>query len=457
MIKKKNSYIKYSLFLFFLMGFLATYLLRAEGKKLTLESAVCSALANNERAAVAGEKVIASRARLLKARAVFLPALDATGTYTRRPFEVVRNLEDQTIVIQSLNALAASITLNMTVFDPASLPLVKQLKLESRAEEYNSLESRRELAFEVCNAFLLTLSIEQMLNAARQRHELAKINLEASKARFEAQLISVNDVTRTELEVATAEKDLIRTTGDVENARLALEFLFGSQIEGELELPDRLLAEAESPAPIANELITRALNFRPDLHALQWTARAQHAGAREPNLRWLPNLDLNGQYRFTNETGLSGRSSNWSVGLTLNWSLFDGFSRTADFREKKALAHIADLDLQEARRRIDVEVRNALITLKNQQASTKQAAVALEVARKNAAETTELFRQGLTGALEAADANVSLYEAEVGFIRERFGLAIAFLNLRLALGIGPFGQNSENGKKNIKDRTAKEF
>jgi outer membrane protein len=166
---------------------------------------------------------------------------------------------------------------------------------------------------------------------------------------------------------------------------------------------------------------------------------------------------LNGQYRFTNETGLSGRSSNWSVGLTLNWSLFDGFSRTADFREKKALAHIADLDLQEARRRIDVEVRNALITLKNQQASTKQAAVALEVARKNAAETTELFRQGLTGALEAADANVSLYEAEVGFIRERFGLAIAFLNLRLALGIGPFGQNSENGKKNIKDRTAKEF
>ena len=47
---------------------------------------------------------------------------------------------------------------------------------------------------------------------------------------------------------------------------------------------------------------------------------------------------------------------------------------------------------------------------------------------------------GLTGALEAADANVNLYEAEVEFIRSRYGLAIGFLNLRMALGLDPFGK-----------------
>jgi outer membrane protein TolC len=156
-------------------------------------------------------------------------------------------------------------------------------------------------------------------------------------------------------------------------------------------------------------------------------------------MRWLPSLSINGQYRFTNESGFAGKKTTWSVGLGANWALFDGFARIADSRERKALAAIADLDVQAALRKVEVEVRSALVTLANQQASLKQATMALDVARKNAVETTELYRQGLTGALQAADANVRLYEAEVDLIRERYGLAMAFLNLRLAIGLDPFG------------------
>ncbi len=89
---------------------------------------------------------------------------------------------------------------------------------------------------------------------------------------------------------------------------------------------------------------------------------------------------------------------------------------------------------------MDVEVREALVSLTNQRASLKQAAVAHEVAKKNAAETTELYRQGLASALEVADANVSLFEAEVALVQERYGLGVAFLNLEAALGLDPFGK-----------------
>ena len=80
------------------------------------------------------------------------------------------------------------------------------------------------------------------------------------------------------------------------------------------------------------------------------------------------------------------------------------------------------------------------MSLANQRASLKQATVAYEVARKNAAETTELYRQGLASALQVADANVSLFEAEVAFVQERYGLGVAFLNLEAALGLDPFGK-----------------
>ena len=436
-IYRRRSELKPMIVIILFLAF--AFLLPGDEKKLTLESAVQAALTRNERAASADEQVKVSQARLIKARSFFLPSINATGTYTRRPFAVERTLNDQTVTIQSLNALAGNITLNMTLFDARSIPLFRQVKLEDKAEKYNSLESKRALSFEVCNAFLATLSLEQVLKAAQQRYVLAGKNLEASQARYEAQLVSVNDVTRTQLEYTAAESNITRARGDVQNARLQLEFLLDLPGLGQLEPPGALLSEAEAPPPREEQLIPAAQDKRPDLHALRWHALAQHASAREPILRWLPNLSLNGTYRYTNESGFSGKSTTWSAGLTFNWALFDGFIRIGDFKERKALAHIADLGVRAGLREVELQVRSALVTLTTQQASLKQAEVALEVARKNAAETAELYRQGLTGALEAADANVRLYEAEVEFIRTRYGLAIGFLNLRLALGLDPFG------------------
>jgi outer membrane protein TolC len=443
-IYRRRSKLKQGFIFFIFIFFLAAaFLLPGEEKKLTMETAVQSALTYNERSAAAEERINASKARLLKARSFFLPTINATGTYTRRPFAVERTINDQTVTIQSLNALAGNITMNLILFDSRSIPLLRQVKLEDKAEKCNSLESKRALSFEVCNAFLVTLSVDQVLKAAQQRYVLAGKNLEASQARYEAQLVSVNDVTRTQLEHAAAESNMTRAEGDVENARLQLEFLLGIPLDDRLLPPEKLMAEAEAPPPLVEQLIPAARDRRLDLHALRWYAKAQHVAAIEPALRWLPSLSLNGSYRYTNESGFTGKATTWTAGLTLNWAVFDGLIRIGDFKERKALAHIADLDLRTGLREVELQVRSALVTLTNQQAALKQVEVALEVAKKNAAETAELYRQGLTGALQAADANVRLYEAEVEFIRARYGLAIAFLNLRMAMGLDPFGKSIE--------------
>ncbi|MCU0286596.1 MAG: TolC family protein [Acidobacteria bacterium] len=430
------------IFFFLFTGFLPA----AEENKpvLTLESAVQAALNHNERAAIAAQRIIAADATIMRGRSIFFPTLTLSGSYTRRPFEVTRELDGQEIIIQSLNALAGSVVVNGLLLDFRSFPLYRQLKLEAKSEKADSVESKRRLTFEVSAAFLSVLGVEQVVKAAEQRFNYASQNFKASRARYEAQLVSVNDVTRAELEYATAEKGIISAIGGVENARLQLELLMGTKIEGALLNPEHLLLQAESPPLTPGPLIAEAQGRRYDLKALRWHAQAQHAWALEPYLRWLPSFSFNGQYRFTNESGFSGRKTTWSLSIGTNWTIFDGFTRIAEARERKALAAIADLDLRANLRKVEVDVRSALVTLANQQASLKQSTVALEVARKNASETAELYRQGLIGALEAADANVRLYEAEVDFIRERYGLALAFLNLRLAIGLDPFGNVPAN-------------
>ena len=428
-----------------LILFLFSSFLGADDNIFSLETAIQMALTRNEQALAADQQVKAAEARVTRARAFFLPNITGTGVYTRRPFEVTRTFQNQQISVQKYNAISGMLALNLTIFDSHSIPALIQAKSDRTAEQYAAAESKRKLAFEVSNAYLTTLSVDQVLEASKHRFDFAKQALEAAKARYSAGLVSVHDVTRAELEYATAEMGVTQVQGQVETTYLQLGYLLDdtNTIQKKLKIPDFLLQAAEEKPIEVEQLITEAQGRRLDLNTLRWQAKGQHALVIEPTLKWLPSLALTGQYRYTNEAGLTGRSTNWSAGLTLTWAIFDGFNRNADYAEQKALAYLADLDVKAAMRQVELDVRDALVSLANQRASLKQAMVANEVAKKNAAEITELYRQGLSTALEVADANVSLFEAEVQLVSQRYGLGIAYLNLEAALGLDPFGKEPQ--------------
>ncbi len=422
--------------------FLLAPLPASQDRPLTLDEAVGLALERNERALATREDVTAAEARVARARSFFLPTITSTGTYTRRAYEVRRIVGDSEVVIQRFNGLSETLALNLTLFDARSLSALSAVKAQRNAGVAAAAESRRQLAFEVSQAFLATLGTAQVQEASGRRFAFARQNLEAAKARYAAGLASVNDVTRAELEYATAEVGLTQVKGQVETSVIQLGYLLDAPdaVRGRLVVPEFLIEAASAEAANSEGLVEEALARRLDVGSLRWLASAQRLLAKEPMLRWVPTLSASGRYSITNEPSFNNRNWNWTAGATLSWTLFDGLARFADNKERKALARLADLDVQASTRRVDVEVREALVSLDNQRASLKQASVAHEVAKKNAAETTELYRQGLASALEVADANVSLFEAEVALVRERYGLGVAFLNLEAALGLDPFGK-----------------
>ncbi|MBE0712803.1 MAG: TolC family protein [Candidatus Aminicenantes bacterium] len=413
-----------------------------QDRVLALDEAVNLALERNERALATREDVKAADARVSRARSFFLPTITTTGIYQRRAYEVKRLVGDAEVVIQRYNGLSNTLGLNLTLFDARSLAGLSAVRAQRNADVAAATESRRQLAFEVSQAFLATLGTVQVQEASNRRLAFAGQSLEAAKARYAAGLTSINDVTRAELEYATADVGVTQVKGQVETSILQLGYLLDAPdaVRGRLVVPEFLIEAASAEAANSEALVEEALARRLDVGSLRWAASSRRALAKVPMLGWLPSLSASGQYRITNEASFNNRTWNWNVGATLSWTLFDGLARFSDKKEREALARLADLDVQAATRRVDVEVREALVSLENQRASLKQAAVAYDVAKKNAAETAELYRQGLASALEVADANVSLFEAEVGLVQERYGLGVAFLNLEAALGLDPFGK-----------------
>ncbi|HEX8698414.1 MAG TPA: TolC family protein [Myxococcaceae bacterium] len=396
----------------------------------------------NERTLAAQQRAEAAEARVARARAFFFPELTLTTTYTRRI---------QPTVVQRRDALGATAMARVTLFDARGFPLYRAARLEGEAAELESREARRLVGFEAADAFLTTLGNQQVYEAAVRRLEFAQQSLQDAKARAEAGLASINDVTRAELEVASAEVQLAEARGSAETSRLELGFLLVSPVEGALAPPEPLLGEALRPDEGLLSLIPGAAERRMDVLSTRLRVQALEASAREPLARLFPTLGLTGQYRLTNETGPIGvpgeqlflnRGSGF-IALELAWNLFDGGERYAERRERVALARAAELEATALTRRVDVDIERARVSLRNAQAALKQSELATEQARKNAEETGILYRQGLATALAISDAALRLFEAEVSLARARYSLGIALLDLRAAVGLDPLGKEPQ--------------
>jgi outer membrane protein TolC len=410
---------------------------------LTFEQTVDRSIERNERAKISRESTTASEARLSQARSFFFPTLSVNGNYTRRANETVRDVGGQQVTVQALNALSATATARWTVFDARGIPLYRAAAREVDATKLESAEARRLLAFEAGDAFLQTLSSLAVVDAARRRVEFAQQSVKDSGARQSAGLVSSNDVTRAQLEAAIAERELTRARSTAEASRIQLGYLLDAQAEelAILERPAGLLDVAAAHGPqVSPEALAQASGARLDVAAAQARAAQAEALSSEPNARLLPTIAVTGQYRLTNEPGLSGRNGDGFVGIDLTWALFDGGDRYGERRQRLAEASSAALQARLRQRKVAADVHSALVSLKSAQASLAQAKVAADIAQKNATEAEELYRQGLTSTLQLSDAALRRFEADVELARGQYGLAISLLDLRAAMGVDPLGR-----------------
>jgi multidrug efflux system outer membrane protein len=406
---------------------------------LTLEGALAAAAAGNEIPAIAAERIEAASAVRRLAVTQLVPALTLGGNYTRRQREVTRVVDEEELTIQARDALAGQAVVEALLFDLRALPLIRSTTADLEAQRFESRELERALAFDVADTFYAVLSSEELLAAARQRVEVARSTAEEAAIRLDAGLAARNELTRTRLELATAERAETEAANLVRSSRLALGYLIAEPVG------DRPLV-APRPAPAveqdAGALVEQALAGSQELAALEERALAAHQRSWVPRLGLVPTLDLRGLYRTTNESGLSGADSDWNVAVNLTWELFDGGSRQAEAMRLAAVAREADLVLAQRRREVALDVEQALADVATAEAALAQAAVQGEVAEQNAEEVRERFQQGLATGLELADALVERFAAAAEVARQGFARRLAQLALESALGLWPGGVES---------------
>jgi outer membrane protein TolC len=395
---------------------------------LRLETAVRLALENNERARKAPLRVEAARGQLDRARGAFFPSLTAAGTGQTRLQEDRSGRSTTT---------SGTLTLTQPILNPSAFPAYSQASHQVESEKWGSVQDRRLLAFDTARAFLLALTQERVFEASTRRLDRAKANLQNAEARAAAGLASVNDATRSALELATAAREVAQSEGRVATAYLNLGFLVGRTVSPPLAPPDRTTQAAESFESSPENQVRAALDRRPDLRSAHERTEALRASASEPRYRLAPTLSASAAMRVLPDPLPSERGHEETATLNLSWQIFDAGFRYADRRQRVAQAESQALDESLLRRSINNEIRVALATLKAARESFRISEEGITAAQRNTEETEILYRQGLARGLELTDATAKRFDADVTRASAKLTMEQAYLELRFALGLGP--------------------
>ncbi len=403
---------------------------------LKIEDAVSLALSKNERAKISDLNVTVADAAVDRARTAFLPTLTASGTYQQKPDDLVPQPKNS----YSLNN---SVTLSQPILNASAFPLYAQSKRLLDGQVAQTIDDKRLLAYDAVKAFFAVLQAGAIVDAAQRRLDTAKANLDDTTARVENKFNSVNDETRAKIDYANAITEVENDKGTFAVARVNLEFTINARVAGNLTTPTQLLAAGRAPTPPSDDLLKTAIATRPDLASKRYLAVAAHDFAEEPLLRLIPTLGLAGTFAISsdNQATTLGHAfyNNEFLLATLTWPIFDGGVRYADRRSRVASASIADLTVDTTIRQVDLQVRSALATLVASQAALVSAEQARDAAKQSADETSVLYKLGLAKAIELVDANDTRFLADVTYASAEYGVALAFLAVRQAIGLDPIG------------------
>ena len=195
---------------------------------------------------------------------------------------------------------------------------------------------------------------------------------------------------------------------------------------------------APPPPPAFEETLQTARAQRPLLRALQRQVDAADASRKVALTGYLPRLNAQASYSRGSESldifGDPSLNSRYQVGVNLQWDVFNSFNTVSQVRQATAERSRSELELAQAERDLEGEVKRSHAALALQVQATEVARANLDTARQSLALAEERFRAGAGSTLEVRDAQLSLTQAELNLLQNRIDVEVARYALERAAG-----------------------
>ncbi len=441
--------VRFGLF-FFLFGSIAY----AQAQKITLNRAIEMALERNFAIKQAVNNVERDQAGVLSAYGNFTPTLSLNSSWGGGQQFVngvgIGNADDRNI--------STSLSAGMTVFDGfTNTSSFTSAKATASSTEYTLSRTRQSVASQTQRLYYEVLRTRRLLEVSQLNLQYSTQQLDRVKetARLgSASLVNVYQqqaqVGQDELRVVQSESDYILAKANL-SAYLALDVTTESEFVDPSIVSEIDEAEFQRQKSIAADLrglIDQAMERRMDYLSSKQSYEATDASVTQARSGYYPRLTASASYSLTGRTQRDlltkavtasefenfGVSRSFSWGLNLSLPLYSGFRTNESVQRALVARKNAEEGLRETERKIQVEVKTALLVLESAQKSYEAAMKSLQYQDQNLKVSQEKYNVGSGTLLDLLFAQNNLTNAQVTRINAVYQYLNAKSQFELAVG-----------------------
>jgi outer membrane protein, multidrug efflux system len=422
---------------------------RAE-RAVAIDEAYTLALRNSPSLHVLKERVVQAEAARSKVWSTLKPTASFQGTYTHYnqeiavdfassfaevvkqifPTTTLPDVPAQPIVIQKQDQFAFGLGAKLPIFYGPAYPRLGMAQRGIDIARKTELRSTQEFLLTVAQAYYSVVSQKEVVKAVENKLDVDRKHLTSTKAQFEVGNAPRATMLRADL-VTTQDEQTLRTE---KNTLASLKRQLGILLGVEDSIDATRPVEPGVPEGSERGMVDLALRTRIDFATTDLSLRLARETKNAVWWQFLPTLDLQWAWRWTEASGFAGQQNSWYLMFTLNVPIYDGGARYADLHDAESKLREAGENRRALSQQIETQVVKCRADMDSANAAAISSAKAVSLAKDTATDMEASFEVGAATQLDVLDSTQRLLEAELTLTRALFARDLARLALANVLG-----------------------
>ena len=386
-----------------------------EAKILTLEQCIELAFKNNPGLQIEQEKIVELENDYNIAASGLYPKLSASGYYTR--------VNPDRVGIQPLMRYSeeslGQIKLKQLLFDGGKTRYSGRAASKAADAQRDSTEATRlDTVYIVSQSYYRVLEARELLQVGEtsrsQREAFFKLTDSYQKAGKATRIESL----KAEAQLLDAERSLVQAREALRISELILKKTIGIGVDAHVGIADGLPETFAEPG--SDELLlAQMFENNPDLKKSAQFKEQARLSIDSATGSYLPEISLQGSYGYRQrDTGLPPLSGDeWTAGVFLEWSLFEGGITRAQVAKARARYREVEWSDKAIRDQVRIDLSQALGDMRTALASIQSSKRLVEAQDEAYKATVEFYKRGKATYIEVLSAETDLTQAKAAYVR----------------------------------------
>lgn len=379
----------------------------------------------------------AAQERLPQARSRFLPHvnLNATTNYNNNDITFLGSAFAPSGT-RRYNSRGYNIGLVQPLFNRENNAVLGRAQAEIDEADARLEVAEQDLILRVAQAYFDVLLAQDSVNYVATQKAAVGEQLAQAKRNFEVGTATITDTHEAQARYDMITAQEIAAANDLEVRRRALERLSGARRVNPTPLQADIPLDPPQPAAV-EQWIQRATDQSPELKAQRALSEAARSDIERARSAKLPVIDAVANHSDQRAGGgifggIDTRAT--SIGLQLNYQIFEGGARDSRVREAIANQERAQQAHADAERRVELAARQAYLGVTSGVAQVRALEQALTSSQASMDSTRLGFEVGVRTSVDVLNAQQQLTSARRELAQARYNYLLSRLRLEAAAG-----------------------